>query len=80
MKQETPLWQQLEEVWEAARMVQVSFSTVYCESDDTWYFEVISPAPSERFIGKNRSFPLAVEAVLKHLRSLHGIQNSHLLP
>lgn len=70
-------WPLLQDVYYEARKASVSFSAVYCECDDSWYFTVDSPAPTERFIGKNHAFQYAVEAVLKHLRRLNGTQNSN---
>lgn len=70
-------WTSLQAVYSEARKASVSFGAEYCECDDSWYFTVDSPAPSERFIGKNHSFQYAVEAVLKHLRRLNGTQNSN---
>jgi hypothetical protein len=54
----------LKEVHKAARKNVVSYSLNYCESDDSWFFTVSS---DEYWCGKNRSFDIAVDCVLKQL-------------
>lgn len=38
-----------------ARKHQCSYSIDRCDSDNTWYISVRGLAPSEQFVGKNRS-------------------------
>jgi hypothetical protein len=63
-------WNKLEEVHLLAREKEVGYSLNYDEGADSWYFTVLSAAPSEGFIGKNHSYELAIECVITHLRSL----------
>lgn len=39
----------------------VSWALNYSESDDSWYIVISSIAPSENFIGRNRSFLTAID-------------------
>lgn len=60
----------LYELRDAARAKGVGFSIVYCECDDSWYGTINSVAPSERWVGKNRTMPNALEALLDKLEEL----------
>ena len=67
-------WQKLEVVHILAKEAGVSYSLNRCESDDTFYFTVDSPAKSENWIGKNYSFDIAVECVIEWLNSILHIE------
>jgi hypothetical protein len=60
-------WDRIFDVYKKSRMSGVSFSLVYEEACDTWYFTIDSPAPSERYVGKSRSYMGAVDDVLAWL-------------
>ena len=70
-EQSAPDFTKLVAVYAAARIPQVDFSMHYCEGETAWYFEVDSPAPSERWAGQSHSFDIAVESVLEWLNGLH---------
>ena len=61
---------QLDEVLALAKKANVGFSCVYSECDSSWYFSVESIVPSEQWVGKNRSFEGARDAVLAYLNGL----------
>lgn len=49
----------------------VGFAIVYCEADDSWYTTCKSTAPSEEFIGRNRSnIEHALYDLLDHVEKL----------
>lgn len=54
----------------AAQKKAVSFAVHYCEADDSWYGVISSNAPSENWVGKNRSLPCAMEELLEAIRRL----------
>lgn len=48
---------------------QVSYSVHFNEHDHTWYVDISSAAPSERFCSRDYSqLSWCIEAALKHLR------------
>lgn len=53
-----------------ARAKSVGFSLVYCESDDSWYGTINSNAPSECWVGKNRTLQTAIDSLTDALESL----------
>ena len=61
---------QVDQVLELAKKANVGFTCVYCENDGSWFFCVNSTAPSEQWVGKNRSFEGARNAVLAYLNGL----------
>ena len=61
---------QLDEVLALAKKANVGFSCVYSECDSSWYFSVESIVSSEQWVGKNRSFEGARDAVLAYLNGL----------
>lgn len=48
----------------------VGFSLVYCDSDDSWYGTINSQAPSECWVGKNRSLQTAIDSLTEALEKL----------
>ena len=64
------MFDKVEVILSHCRRLGVGFSMVYDEGDNSWYFTIESSAPAERFIGKNHSFDLAVEATLEWLEKL----------
>ena len=65
------MWQKLSDLHAMARAIGVSYSLHYAESDDSWYAEVSSAAPSEEWIGRNRaSFTIAIDDCIAHLNSI----------
>jgi hypothetical protein len=65
-------WMRLQQVYETARAASVGFTLTYEESCDEWYFTVNSPAPTEQWVGKSRSFDVAVDSVCDWLRAIMG--------
>jgi len=48
----------------------VNFTLNWNEGNDSWYVCIDSPAPDERFIGKDRTFKYAIECALDFLVTL----------
>lgn len=61
---------QLDQLLALCRHHQVSFALHYNEHDDSWYVSVDSPAPAERFIGKDTQLAWALDAAIDHLNKL----------
>ena len=61
----------LQEVLGLARSCGVSFSLHYCESDNTWWWNISSAARAEEYISyQSQNFEFASEGVIKHLLSI----------
>lgn len=65
-----PDFNRLTEVHDRCRKAQISYTMHYNESENSFSFDIISAAPSEEFLGRDRSYDIAVDAVLEHLRKI----------
>lgn len=50
----------------------VGFSLTYCESDDSWWGSINSPAKAERFISRNGSYETTLLRLKEHLEDIYG--------
>jgi hypothetical protein len=60
-------WEKLQQVYILAKLKSVSFSINYCESDDSWYFEIYSSFKDESWNGLNTDFNDAIECIIYQL-------------
>jgi len=70
----SPDYAQFEAIRQRAMCAGVSTRLTYWESNDTWCFEFVSAGPTECYIGKDYSWPVAIDAANKWLDRIKAPQ------
>ena len=60
----------LQTLHDLAAKAQVSYVMNYCDGPNDFYFEILSCAKSEQWLGRNHSFDIAVECVIEFLLTI----------